>query len=450
MPSLVQKAKNYMETGFQRELTYKHKNGSYSAFGEGSSESNSWLTAYVARSFIQARKFMTIDSKIIDDALEYLLGTQKDNGQFPQTGRLFHSSNQNELGVSAFILLAFLEDKDYALKYKPQIDKSVKYLAENVAKEDNIYSLSLILLVFQKVNHPLASSIIDKIQSKSQFGSNLKWWSNSLKYNNNDIEVTAYILQSLLETETEPGKLLPILKWLIGQRNNLGGFDSTQDTVVGLKALVAFAEKYAAAGNGHAMIKFQGVDEQGIETASGSFSVDQENSLILQSHLLPKSTRQVCVSGDGEGSALIQLSYQYNINTQNTKPSFALEYTVNASSSAPGQLSMNIIAEYKSQSDDVKSSNMVVMEIALPSGYTTHNDSLEPIRKVSRVQRVETKNDDTVIVVYFEQLCTGEPVSLDILADKSHAVDKLKPAPITIYDYYNAHEQTVVYYEVNS
>lgn len=111
---------------------------------------------------------------------------------------------------------------------------------------------------------------------------------------------------------------------------------------------------------------------------------------------------------------------------------------------------MNIIAEYKSQSDDVKSSNMVVMEIALPSGYTTHNDSLEPIRKVSRVQRVETKNDDTVIVVYFEQLCTGEPVSLDILADKSHAVDKLKPAPITIYDYYNAHEQTVVYYEVNS
>lgn len=110
MPSIVEKAKNYMETGYQRELTYKHSDGSYSAFGEGSSAANSWLTAYVVRSFIQARKFITIDEKIIDEALQYIVKTQKDNGQFPQTGKLFHSSNQNELGVSAFILLALLED----------------------------------------------------------------------------------------------------------------------------------------------------------------------------------------------------------------------------------------------------------------------------------------------------------------------------------------------------
>ncbi|XP_073828057.1 CD109 antigen-like [Musca autumnalis] len=448
MPSLAEKAKNYMETGFQRELTYKHKNGSYSAFGEGSSESNSWLTAYVARSFIQARKFITIDNKIIEDALEYLIQTQKDNGQFPQTGRLFHSSNQNELGVSAFILLAFLEDKDYIKKYKQQVDKCVEYLASNVENEDNIYSLALVLLVFQKAEHPLAASVKEKLQSKAQQGSSLKWWSNALKYNNNDIEVTAYILQSLLETE-EPGELLPIIKWLIGQRNNLGGFDSTQDTVVGLKALVAFAEKYAATGNGEVMIKFKAQDETGVETTSGNISVDKENSLILQSHLLPKSTRQVCLTGEGEGSALVQLSYHYNINTQKSKPSFVIEHTLK-SSQISNQLSMSVVAEYKPQSDDITHSNMVVMEIALPSGYTTHNDNIEPIRRVAQVQRVETKNDDTVIVIYFEQLVAGEPISVEISADKSHAVDKLKPAPITIYDYYNTNERTTVYYDINT
>ncbi|XP_061401081.1 thioester-containing protein 1 allele R1-like [Musca vetustissima] len=454
MPLLAQKAKNFMEAGFQRELTYKHKNGAYSAFGEGSSEPNSWLTAYVVRSFMQARKFITIDNRIIEDALEYLVKTQKDNGQFPQTGQLFHSSNQNELAVSAFILLAFLEDKDYAMKYKLQIDKAIQYLAEHAENEDNIYTLALLLLVFQKVQHSLTTNIKDTIQSKSQYGNNLKWWSNSLKYNNNnDIEVTAYILQSLLETE-EPAKLLPIIKWLIGQRNNLGGFNSTQDTVVGLKALVAFAEKYKTAGNGQVTIKFQGFDAEDNETTSGNFQVDRDNCLTLQSHLLPKSTRKIHITGEGDdGSALIQLSYQYNVHNEECKPSFIIQHTMKSSAMPPNMLSMNVVAEYKPQSDDKddpkQCSNMIVMEIALPSGYVCYNHNMESIRKLAQVQRVETKNDDTIIVIYFEKLHSGEPVLIDILADKSHDVGKLKPVPITIYDYYNADQRTTVYYDVN-
>ncbi|XP_061392979.1 thioester-containing protein 1 allele R1-like [Musca vetustissima] len=421
MPLLAQKAKNFMEAGFQRELTYKHRNGAYSAFGEGSSEPNSWLTAYVVRSFMQARKFITIDNRIIEDALEYLVKTQKDNGQFPQTGQLFHSSNQNELAVSAFILLAFLEDKDYAMKYKLQIDKAIQYLAEHAENEDNIYTLALLLLVFQKVQHSLTTNIKDTIQSKSQY---------------------------------EPAKLLPIIKWLIGQRNNLGGFNSTQDTVVGLKALVAFAEKYKTAGNGQVTIKFQGFDAEDNETTSGNFQVDRDNCLTLQSHLLPKSTRKIHITGEGDdGSALIQLSYQYNVNNEECKPSFIIQHTMKSSAMPPNMLSMNVVAEYKPQSDDKddpkQCSNMIVMEIALPSGYVCYNHNMESIRKLAQVQRVETKNDDTIIVIYFEKLHSGEPVLIDILADKSHDVGKLKPVPITIYDYYNADQRTTVYYDVN-
>uniref|UniRef100_A0A1A9W1S6 TEP1-F n=1 Tax=Glossina brevipalpis TaxID=37001 RepID=A0A1A9W1S6_9MUSC len=40
MPGVVNKAKDFLEIGYQRELTYKHKNGAYSAFGEGRSTPN--------------------------------------------------------------------------------------------------------------------------------------------------------------------------------------------------------------------------------------------------------------------------------------------------------------------------------------------------------------------------------------------------------------------------
>uniref|UniRef100_A0A1A9W1S7 TEP1-F n=1 Tax=Glossina brevipalpis TaxID=37001 RepID=A0A1A9W1S7_9MUSC len=56
MPDVVNKAKGFLGIGYQRELTYKHRNGAFSVFGEGRSTPNTWLTAYVARSFIQAIK----------------------------------------------------------------------------------------------------------------------------------------------------------------------------------------------------------------------------------------------------------------------------------------------------------------------------------------------------------------------------------------------------------
>ncbi|XP_073826179.1 CD109 antigen-like [Musca autumnalis] len=452
MPLLVEKAKQYMEKGYQRELTYKHLSGAFSTFGEGQSKSNSWLTAYVVRSFIQARKYITIDETVIEEGLEYLLETQKDNGQFPQTGELFESSNQNELGVSAFILQVFLEDKVYATEYSKEIDKSLQYLADHVEKEDNIYSLALILLVFQKSKHPLAEKVIDKLQQKSKFENTLKWWSNSTKFDNNDIEVTAYILQALLETEEEPGKILPIIKWLIGQRNNLGGFDSTQDTVVGLQALVAFAEKYSPTrGGGKVKIHFKAMDEEGVETTSGYFEVDKENSFILQSHVLPKATRQVCCTAtgaEGGGSSLIQLSYNYNLNVPEKESNFHIKCKSKVTS-VSGQLALNVSAEYKPQASVGRhETNMAVMEISLPSGYITHMDNLQSLQSASRVQRVEMKNDDTIVVVYFERLVAGELSSFDIFANKSHAVDNLKPTPITIYDYYNTKQRATVLYQI--
>lgn len=57
------KAIDFLETGYQRQLTYKHKDGSYSAFGPSSGTSGStWLTAFVVRSFMQAKPHIYVDT----------------------------------------------------------------------------------------------------------------------------------------------------------------------------------------------------------------------------------------------------------------------------------------------------------------------------------------------------------------------------------------------------
>lgn len=56
------KAIEFLETGYQRQLSYRHEDGSFSAFGPMSSNSGStWLTAFVVRAFISAKPHIFID-----------------------------------------------------------------------------------------------------------------------------------------------------------------------------------------------------------------------------------------------------------------------------------------------------------------------------------------------------------------------------------------------------
>jgi len=48
MPSVVEKAKKFLEIGYQRELTYKHDDGSYSAFGKSDPAGSTWKSSVSA------------------------------------------------------------------------------------------------------------------------------------------------------------------------------------------------------------------------------------------------------------------------------------------------------------------------------------------------------------------------------------------------------------------
>lgn len=58
------KAISHIDTGYQKGLTYKRKDGSYSAFGERDRSGSTWLTAFVAKSFNQASKYIKIDKSL--------------------------------------------------------------------------------------------------------------------------------------------------------------------------------------------------------------------------------------------------------------------------------------------------------------------------------------------------------------------------------------------------
>uniref|UniRef100_A0A1A9VUV4 TEP1-F n=1 Tax=Glossina austeni TaxID=7395 RepID=A0A1A9VUV4_GLOAU len=445
LPSVTSKAKNFLEIGYQRELTYKHKNGAYSAFGEDKSTPNTWLTAYVARSFIQATKYTTIDENVIQQAFDFLIANQEKSGQFKQTGHLFSPTHQNDVGFNAYVLLAFLQSEKYAELYRKQIEKCLEYVVSQVENEKDSYALSIVAIALHQANHKAAGGVLEKLQAQAKEENGFKWWTSA---NHNDIEITAYALQTLVDTESI-NQILPIIKWLIGQRNSNGGFDSTQDTVVGLEALIKFSKKFSITGNSKMSITFKAFDDGEKELSQHRFEVNKDNSLVLQTHVLPKSTRLVSLEADGLGSSLIQLSYRYNLATKDDTPSFKLD--IKPKTLPSQQLQIEVCASYEPHaSDKTSQSNMAVMEVALPSGYIADKEKFDDILAVERVERVDTENCDTKVIVYFNGLVEGEKKRFNIIADRAFAVDKQKPVPIILYDYYNSEHRGTEYYQIKS
>lgn len=80
---------------------------------------------------------------------------------------------------------------------------------------------------------------------------------------------------------------------------------------------------------------------------------------------------------------------------------------------------------------------MAVLEVELPSGFVVNAHSLDSIKRaLPSVKKIETKNADTVAVVYFDHL-TKDEISLKIDAFRNHDVDEQKPVAIVLYDYYD-------------
>lgn len=83
---------------------------------------------------------------------------------------------------------------------------------------------------------------------------------------------------------------------------------------------------------------------------------------------------------------------------------------------------------------------MAVLEVSLPSGFSVDSDIVLELSREPYVKKVETKNGDSVVVLYFDKLVQNEPVCPLINTFRIFKVAEQKPVPIIVYDYYDSCE----------
>uniref|UniRef100_A0A1I8QF42 TEP1-F n=1 Tax=Stomoxys calcitrans TaxID=35570 RepID=A0A1I8QF42_STOCA len=478
--ALVSKAKNFIDIGYQQELTYRHPNGAFSVFGPNKSTESNWLTAYVVRFFAKAIPHSDIEPKIVEEGLKYLVTQQLDDGSFPHRGHLFQPAHQNQYGFTAFVMLTFLEDEKYARKFNDAIRKGMTFLKNNINNVHDIYSLAIMVNTFQKAGYEIqAKNILEKLDSMAREENGLKWWTSNNKNEEsaNDVEITAYILLAMPEGPSST--YLPIFNWLIKQRTSKGGFGSTHDTVIGLQALIKYAGKLTPTQDNRVKVHYTACDSKEKNLKENIMQVDVDNELILQSEELPQNTRSVKLEIAGKGRVYLQFTYQFYVSdspptsrlvSQTEKPAiqetttpsqprvvprmFATSvyeyFIINpiAKMASSTSMSLGVCFTYKPLTEEEKLTNMVILEVQFPSGFTSNNANIEKLRDEENISRIDVQNSATKILIYFESLEGHNEQCLTILADKSHDVESLKPSPIVMYDFYNDKRRNSVMYKL--
>ncbi|KAG6796738.1 antigen [Apis mellifera caucasica] len=450
------KALRYMEIGYQRELTYRHNDGSFSAFGMSDSSGSTWLTAFVAKAFKQAAAYIPIEDRIIDEALQWLSNNQAPNGSFPEVGKVSHRDMQGGaakgLTLTAFTLIAFLENANTNGRYRNTINKGIDYIVRNINDLDDAYALSICTYALNLAKHPYENTAFNLLESKAMTKEDIKWWNKPIPVNDKnpwyyslprsiDVEMTSYSLLTYLERNLIADSI-PVMKWLVKQRNAEGGFASTQDTVIGIQALAKLGEKLITKNNdiqnNNISVTFA------YEEGQNQMNINSDNSMILQKQMLSRKTRLVNITATGNGFVLVQVTYQYNLNVTGAWPLFTLDPQVDKNSNA-NHLQLSICSGFV-PTKEANESNMVVMEVNLPSGFTVDKESLPSLEVSQNVKRVETKNGDTIVILYFDEMSRQEYCPT-VSAFRTHKVAKQKPVPVTIYDYYDSSRRARVFYE---
>nr|BAR45598.1 thioester-containing protein 1 [Epanerchodus sp. RS-2014] len=446
------KAIKFMEAGYQRELTYKRPDGSFSAFGTSDKNGSTWLTAFVVRSFKQAKPYISVDDNVIDASLRYLKSTQKENGSFVENGEVHNKRLQGGaaggLSLTAYVTLAFLENSDKT-EYSNVTKRAVKFLEDEVDTVEDPYELAIVSYALHKAGSPAKDAAFQRFLKKAEKKGDNVFWSKPLEKpptNSSyfyypppsvDIEMTAYALLTHLERNLIT-EAVPIMKWLITQRNENGGFSSTQDTVVGIQSLAGIASHITSPDGAKMELDFE------YDGRHKKLTLDKGNAMVLQREELPSETREVNVGAEGKGFGIVQVTWSYNLDNKTQSPVFEISPKVKQIDKDSFDLTVCAIYE-----DVDKSSNMAVIEMNLPSGYVVEGESLPQVGQHDRLKRVETVDGGTKVQLYYDEMNDVE-VCPHITAYRTFPVANVKPAAVSVYDYYDNDQRAETFYNAPS
>lgn len=444
-PEVRMKAEQFVATGYQRLLTYEVQGGGFSLFGNP--PATLMHTAYGLMEFADMKRVYAVDAAIIDRTARWLLAQQNSDGSWGGRGtpgymESWTTLSNDRLPTTAYITWALLE-AGYA--QESGTIRALSYLREHWNEAGDAYSLALVAnaLVAQPSADSVTTGVLNKLASFATREQDAARWSSRAQSftgasgNVADLETTALATHALLKGKQHSDLALAALRYLTRAKDSFGTWQSTQATILSLKAFLASLDFKSGEPDATVSVSLNGRPAQTVR-----LSPDQADVV----HIV---TFDEDVPG-GENHIRLQLSGQ---NTDN------LMYQVTASAYVPWRQApvettpVQIGVTYdKSQlyvGDEIRTRVVItldtahppiqwaIVDLGVPPGFEVVGEDLDALiaqsaHQVTRIRRYELTGSQ--IILYMENL--DYKISFEYRLRAKFPLRAQAPSA-SVYDYYN-------------
>ena len=431
-------------TGYQRELTYRRDDGSFSAFGQQDPEGSLFLTAFVLKTFARAKELMFVDPMVLAQAGEWIGAHQKADGSFESVGFVHHQEMLGGLSgadaMTAYVTVALLE----AQVQGEAAGRAVAYLEGRLDTLSDPYALALTAYALELAKSARAGAAYDKLLAAGvEDEEGLHWGGGGVVPLADQqarrpraevapteagtpevgIEATGYATLALM-AHGDTFNAGRAAKWLVGRRNSAGGFGSTQDTVVALQALTDYS---AQAGQDTDLIVVVTAGDKRQEVA-----IDPSNFDVMQAIQVQPGV-PVTLEAVGRGEAVLQGVLRYNLPAAESAPTaFDLKVDYGTAQVAVDDL-ITIKATIRYQPPEPVKAGMVVVDVAVPTGFAPVDETLQRLRDVAGIERYDVAGRK--VIVYVKDMAPGDAITFTFQAKALYPV-RAKAAASQVYSYY--------------
>ena len=433
-PEIMAKAEHLMLVGYQREMTYQRRDGSFSAFGDSDAEGSLWLTAFVLKTFAESREIIYVDPAVLEAAAYWIAEHQLSDGSFENVGFLHHQELlgglQGRDALTAYVAIALLEAGPNTGAFYG-VSPAIQYLEGRLEGIEDPYTLAIVAYALAIADSALAAEAHAKLMNMAEEDANgALYWPGGHGFQSAAIETTGYALLALMAND-DLANASQAAKWLAMQRNAYGGFGSTQDTVVSLQALAEFSTKVRA-----------DVDMT-VTMASGDWRkevrITPENADVLQVVQVPLDS-ELIVTSQGRGTVVLQSVLRYNVPDRETEIPDVFDITVDygtESVEVDDLITVNTSVSFNPP-EEIEA-GMVVLDIAVPTGFEPVRETVAALVEDDPLfKRFEIAGRK--VIFYIDNLRAGQTLTFAFQARAKYPV-RAKEVVSQAYSYYRPEQR---------
>jgi hypothetical protein len=378
----------------------------------------------------------------------WLVSQQDTDGsfQFPDWG-IYETNNPilkaKKVATTAYITRALLYSG-----YSPTssaVTSAISYLGAHYNEQwEDPYTLSLVLIALEDAegDSVIRNSIASRLEELKKEDNGTVYWTSDTNmisdgsewsyysYNSHTIETTGYAIMALSKHGGHSSAVKDAVKYLLENRNGLGGFFSTQDTVVAFQALSSMGEvdiekmDVIVEVNGHVEDTIAFTDE----------TKDLTHLIDLRPYLTETTT--VSLRSSGSGSVIYQVYFSqhmpWDIIGANAPQEMILNVSYDTTTiSVDDEIMATVYLEYLGSATKLK---MVLIDLRAPVGFSFVSEDFETLLEFDTIDNYEI--NDREAMVYIQDIYPNQTLTFTYHLLANMPVKGLVQG-IHAYDMYN-------------